>query len=70
MLEGECYVTGSMVVFAVFQIRKAFVTVLECEATLEPVKELTQTLLDLGFTLPISHYPLPMSDLVIWVITW
>ena len=46
MLEGECYVTGSMVVFAVFQIRKAFVTVLECEATLEPVKELTQTLLD------------------------
>lgn len=25
---------------------------------------------DLGFTLPISHYPLPMLDLVIWVITW
>lgn len=45
MLEGDCYVTGSMVVFAVFQIRRAYVTVMEHDATLQPVKELTKILL-------------------------
>ena len=45
ILEGECYVTGSLVALAVYRIRKAYVTVFNSEHTLEPVKNLTATLL-------------------------
>jgi hypothetical protein len=45
MLEGECYVTGSMVVVAVCQIRKSYMDVIECEHTNDAVVRLTRILL-------------------------
>lgn len=44
-LEGEDYVTGSLVVLAIFRIRKQFTDVIHAPATKEPVKELTKRLL-------------------------
>lgn len=45
MLEGQCYVTGSMVVFAVWRVRLEYMAVIGCEDTLEPVRKLTEILL-------------------------
>jgi hypothetical protein len=45
MLEGECSVTGSMVVIAVFQIRKSYVDVINCEHTTDAVVNLFSILL-------------------------
>ena len=45
ILEGEDYVTGSMVVVAVFRIRKAYVAVHGSDNTDPAVKQLTATLL-------------------------
>jgi hypothetical protein len=45
MLEGECYVTGSMVTVAVFQIRKSYLDVIDCEHTSDAVSRLTRILL-------------------------
>lgn len=36
VLEGESYVTGSLVPVAVYQIRKSYVEVIECQDSLEP----------------------------------
>lgn len=46
ILEGECYVTGSMVVIAVFRIRAHYVSILSSNDTLEPVRCLVKKLLD------------------------
>ena len=46
MLEGECYVTGSMVTLAVFRVRRAYMTVIDDVSTLAPVKYLAGILLD------------------------
>ena len=46
LLEGDTYVTGSLVVLAIFRIRKAFVAVLESNLTDGAVKHLTSVLLD------------------------
>ena len=45
VLEGESYVTGSLVPVAVYQIRKSYVEVIECQDSLEPVKDLARVLL-------------------------
>ena len=45
MLEGECYVTGSMVPLAVYRIRRAYIHVLADNSTSEPVRRLTEILL-------------------------
>jgi hypothetical protein len=45
LLEGECYVTGSMVSVAVFQIRKSYLDVIACDHTDDAVKHLTGILL-------------------------
>ena len=45
LLEGDKYPTGSLVVMAIFQIRKHFVKVLSNPNTKEPVKRLVETLL-------------------------
>ena len=34
------------------------------------LEEVSYLYCNLGFVLPISHYPLPLPDLVIWVFTW
>ena len=46
MLGGECYVTGSMVTLAVFRVHRAYMTVIDDESTLAPVKYLAGILLD------------------------
>ena len=46
ILEGEKYVTGSLSTVAVYQVRQAFVDAIGCEDTEEPVKNLTQILLN------------------------
>eukprot|EP00956_Cyclotella_meneghiniana_P040792 scaffold205154_cov36-Cyclotella_meneghiniana.AAC.1 len=45
-LEGEKYVTSSLVPVAVFQIRKAYVETINCPSSHPNVKKLAQTLLD------------------------
>ena len=45
ILEGESYVTGSLVAVAVFQIRQAYVEVLECAETEPAVRCLAELLL-------------------------
>ena len=45
ILEGEKYVTGSLCVIAVYQIRKAYVDIIACEDTSESVIALTRILL-------------------------
>ena len=45
-LEGEQYVTSSLVPLALHQIRKSYVSILNAEATSEPVKELMKKMLD------------------------
>lgn len=45
-LEGEKYVTSSLVPIAVFQVRKHFMAVTQNSETVEPVKALTVKLLD------------------------
>lgn len=44
-LEGDSYVTGSLAILAVYQIRRQYVDVLESDFTLGPVCELTKVLL-------------------------
>ena len=44
VLEGECYVTGSMVVVAAYQIRKARVDVICSSSSEDPVRGLRQAL--------------------------
>ena len=46
ILEGEKYVTGSLSTVAVYQVRQAFEDAIGSEHTEEPVKNLTQILLD------------------------
>jgi len=45
ILEGQNYVTSSLVVFAVWQIRRSYVTMIEEEMTLEPDRNLAKVLL-------------------------
>ena len=45
ILEGESYVTGSLVPVAVFQIRQGYVEVIECDDTDPSVKSLAKVLL-------------------------
>ena len=45
MLEGECYVTGSIVALTVFQIQRAHTSVLASEDTHPAVRHLTEILL-------------------------
>ena len=45
ILEGECYVTGFMLVLAVFQIRQAYISVSSNMNTLPAEKYLTEILL-------------------------
>ena len=46
ILEGENYITGSLVPIAVFRIRRAYVLVYESPKTLAPAKDLAAKLLD------------------------
>ena len=46
ILEGQNYVTSSLVAFAVWQIRRSYVTMIEEEMTLEPVRHLAKVLLE------------------------
>ena len=46
LLEGEKYVTSSQVPIAVFQVRRRFLAVTQNEETVQPVKDLTNKLLD------------------------
>ena len=48
ILEGQNYVTSSLVAFAVWQIRRSYVTMIEEEITLEPVRHLAKVILE-GF---------------------
>jgi hypothetical protein len=45
ILEGESYVTGSLVAVAVFQIRQGYVEVIECDDTEPSIKSLAKVLL-------------------------
>ena len=45
LLEGECYVTSSIVPLAVYRIRQSYMTVISAEETMAPVKTLTEILL-------------------------
>ncbi len=45
IFEGESYVTGSLVVVAVFQIRQGYVEVIECDNTDPSIKSLAKVLL-------------------------
>jgi hypothetical protein len=45
ILEGEKDVTGSLSTVAVYQVRKAFVDVIDCEDTEDPVRALSKILL-------------------------
>lgn len=46
VLEGEKYVTSSLVPIAVFQVRNKFLAVCQSQETMEPVRELCTKLLD------------------------
>jgi hypothetical protein len=50
ILEGESYVTGSLVVVAVFQIRQGYVEVIECDDTEPSIKSLAKVLLTNFYT--------------------
>jgi hypothetical protein len=45
MLDGKCYVAGSMVSLAVFQIKKSYFDGIDCEHTNDAVSRLTRILL-------------------------
>jgi hypothetical protein len=45
ILEGESYVTGSLVAVAVFQIRQGYVEMIECDDTDPSIKSLAKALL-------------------------
>ena len=46
VLEGEKYVTGSLVLLAIYTIRQSFLQVIASQATEQTVKELTRILLN------------------------
>ncbi len=54
ILEGERYVTGSLVAVAVFQIRQGYIEVIECDMTQNPPSKVLPKFFSLALT-PDMH---------------